>query len=64
MSKPRPKIDPTEIAKTKRPPVTLAQFEGMFGQIMAHRAKPEKGSENREPTKGELSEKWQLRRKP
>ena len=40
----------------------MNDFEAAFNQIMSHPAKPEKMSENREPTREDLNKKWKLGR--
>ena len=61
--KQRGKVDPTAFAETEREPVTRRDFEAVVRQAMAHSAKPEKRSENREPTREELSRKFKISRR-
>ncbi len=57
------KPDLTAFAETERDTTTLADMEAAMRQVMAHSAKPESGSENREPTMVELKQRWKLTRR-
>ncbi len=56
-------FDSTAFAETEREPVTRADFETAMRQVMAHSAKPEVRSENREPTREELAQAYKMRRR-
>jgi len=56
------KINIDEIKKAKRDPISTTEFESAMRQIMAHSSKPKKKSENREPTREEISRRWKLSR--
>lgn len=58
------KIDRAAFVETERTPATLADVEAAMQQVMEHPAKPERQSENREPTKAELEQRWKLTRQP
>ncbi len=51
------------IAETERDDATMADMEAAMRQVMAHPANPAAKSENREPTKAELSQRWKLTRR-
>ena len=38
----------------------MSDFEGAFRQVLSHPDSPQTKSENREPTKKELNQKWKL----
>jgi len=62
MKKKKSTINIKEFEKTDREDISIADFEAAFSQILSHPAKPEKKSENREPTRKELNKKWKLGR--
>jgi len=55
-------INVKEFEKMERKVLSMNDFEVAFSQIMSHTAKPEKKSENCEPTREELNKKWKLGR--
>ncbi|MXW86612.1 MAG: hypothetical protein F4103_13215 [Boseongicola sp. SB0673_bin_14] len=57
------KIDLDAFAETERDPVTRDEFESAMGQMISHPAKPATRSENREPTREELSRRWKFSRR-
>lgn len=59
---PTSSVDTAAFAETDRDPATEEDMEAVMRQIMDHPAKPETGSENREPTKDELNQRWKLTR--
>ena len=59
----QPKPNPTALAKAERDPATLADMEAAVRKVMEHPAKPVAKSENREPTKAELKQRWKLTRR-
>ena len=56
-------IDPAVFAETERKPGSLRTLERIMQRVMAHPAKPEDGSENREPTREELNQRWKIARR-
>ena len=56
-------IDPAAFAETERDPVTRTDVETALRQVMTHAAKPQDGSENREPMRKELSQRYRLKRR-
>ena len=56
-------FNPDAFNETERDPTTLEAVEGVVRQVMGHPAKPQDGSENREPTRKELSQRWKLDRR-
>ncbi len=56
----RVKPDPSTFAVTEREPVKLSDLASAVRQVMDHRAKPAKQSENREPSISELNQRWKL----
>ena len=48
--------------ETERDPVTRTDVETAVRQVMDHPAKPVAKSENREPTKHEIRQRWKLER--
>ena len=56
-------IDPAAFAETERDPVTRVDVETALRQVMTHPAKPQDGSENREPTRAEFGQRYRLRRR-
>lgn len=63
MNKRKPKINLAAFAETERDPATVADVEAAVRQVMQHPAKPVATSENREPTKEELNQRWKLTRR-
>ena len=59
---PESKFNRAAFAETERDPVTVADVESVMREVMDHPAKPESKSENREPTKDEISQRWKLAR--
>ena len=57
---PESKFSRAAFAETERDPVTEADVEAVMRQVMEHPAKPESKSENREPTKDEISQRWKM----
>ena len=55
--------DPAVFAETERDDATMADMEAAMRQVMAHPARPVAKSENREPTKEELNQRWKLTRR-
>ncbi len=56
-------FNPDAFNEIERDPTTLEALEGAVRQVMGHPAKPQDGSENREPTRRELMQRWKLRRR-
>ena len=57
---PDSKFNRAAFDETERHPVTETDVESVLRQVMDHPAKPESKSENREPTKGEISQRWRM----
>ncbi len=53
-------FNPAAFDETERDPVTRADVEAAVRQVIGHPAKPQDGSENREPTREELSHRWRM----
>ena len=47
----------------ERETVTRGDVESAVRQVMKHPAKPKRQSENREPTRAELSQRWKMTRR-
>ncbi len=50
-------------SETEREPIKRSDLEGALRQVMAHPARSSVGSENREPTREELSRGWKMSRR-
>ena len=59
---PNSKFNRAAFDETERDPVSRSDVESVMRQAMEYPAKPETGSENREPTKAEISQRWKLTR--
>ena len=57
------KVNRRAFDETERETVTRAEVETAVRQVMKHPAKPEKQSENREPTREELNRRWKMMRR-
>lgn len=53
-------IDLAAFAETERDPVTRGDVESVMRQVMEHPAQPVRKSENREPSKEEMGQRWKL----
>ena len=53
-----------EFDKTEREPVSRKDFEAALRQILASDEPERPHSENREPSKAELEQRWKLERRP
>lgn len=60
--KARSQINRDAFAETERDPVSRSEVESAVRQVLGHPAKPEKRSENREPSKAEINQRWKMRR--
>ena len=56
-------INVTEFEKTERRPVTHREFDNFAKTVMSQRTHPQRKSENREPTKTELNQKFKFVRR-
>ena len=61
--KPSGAIDRAAFAETEREPVTRGDVEAALRQVVAHPAKPESKSENREPSREELNRRFKMSRR-
>lgn len=59
---PDSKFNRTAFDEIERDPVSQPDVESVMRQVMEYPAKPEAGSENREPTKAEIRQRWKLTR--
>ena len=57
------KFDPAAFKQVERDLVTRSDVESALRQVMAHPAKPEIRSENREPTVAEVGQRWKMGRR-
>lgn len=56
-------INIEEFNKTERDSVTRKEFEDFAQSIVSHPFRPQNTSENREPTKAELEQRFKLTRR-
>ena len=61
--KPKTGFSRAAFDETERDEATRADVEAAMRQVMEHPAKPKAGSENREPTKAEINQRWKLTRR-
>lgn len=57
------KFDPKVFAETKRDPVTHDELDAVMRQMMTQPARPKTRSENREPSREELAQRWKFSRR-
>lgn len=62
-TKQRVNINRRAFDETERDTVARDDVEAAMRQVLNHPAKPEKGSENREPTKAEINQRWKMIRR-
>ncbi len=56
-------FNPDAFNETERDPVAREDVEATMRQVLTHPAKPQDGSENREPTRKELNQHWRMQRR-
>ena len=54
------KLSPAAFNQVERDPVTRSDVETALQQVLAHPARAEVKSENREPTVDEIGQRWKL----